>query len=314
MNTFQSLSKLTTLVVDSGDIDSIVKYQPQDATTNPSLIYKAAAMPAYERFIHEAVDACRSKNISPEKMVAAVCDHVSVLVGKHIAAHVPGVVSTEVDARLSYDKEACLHKARELIALYEQHGVSRDKVLIKLASTWEGIQAAAQLEKEGIRCNLTLLFSFAQAKACADAGVTLISPFVGRITDWYKARKPEVLENEDPGVESVRKIYSYYKGNGYKTIVMGASFRSPEQVMALAGCDKLTVSPAILQQLQESNLPVFRSVHFEVSLKELPSKISESEFRWEHNSDPMAVEKLAEGIRLFADDQQKMEQMVATYL
>ena len=313
MNTFQSLSQLTTLVVDSGDIESIVKYKPQDATTNPSLIYKAATMPAYEKFIHEAVSACRSRKIPTDKMLSAVCDYVSVLVGKHIAEHVPGVVSTEVDARLSYDKEACILKARELIALYEDYGVSKNKVLIKLAATWEGIQAAEQLEKEGIQCNLTLLFSFAQAKACAEASVTLISPFVGRISDWYKARKPEVLENEDPGVESVRKIYSYYKSNGYKTIVMGASFRNPEQVMALAGCDKLTVSPVILQQLQESHQSVCRTLHFESSLKALPERMSESEFRWEHNLDPMAVEKLAEGIRLFADDQQKMEQMIATY-
>lgn len=314
MNAFQGLSKLTTLVVDSGDIDSIVKYQPQDATTNPSLIYKAALLPAYETFIYKAVKACQDRNTPSEKMLSAVCDHVSVLVGKHIAEHVPGVVSTEVDARLSYDKQACINKARELISLYESYGVSKNKVLIKLASTWEGIQAAEQLEREGIKCNLTLLFSFAQAKACADAGVTLISPFVGRITDWYKARKPEVLESGDPGVISVKKIYSYYKSNGYKTIVMGASFRSPEQVLALAGCDKLTVSPVILQQLQESDQPVNRAVHFEVSLKPLPAKMSESEFRWEHNRDAMAVEKLAEGIRLFADDQQKMETMIATYL
>lgn len=314
MNAFERLSKLTTLVVDSGDIDSIMKYQPLDATTNPSLIFKAIALPTYSGFIHEALETCRVRKIPEENRLSSACDYLSVLIGKHIASHIPGVISTEVDARLSYDTEGCIRKARELISLYQGYGIGRDKVLIKLAATWEGIKAAEVLEKEGIRCNLTLLFSFAQAKACADAGVTLISPFVGRITDWYKLRKPEVLETEDPGVESVRKIYSYYKFHGYRTTVMGASFRTPEQVIALAGCDKLTVSPVLLQQLQNSDLPVKRAVHFEVNIHSCPARMTESEFRWEHNNDPMAVDKLAEGIRLFADDQVKMEEMMASYV
>ncbi|MCX8990491.1 transaldolase [Citrobacter portucalensis] len=314
MNTFEALGQLTTLVVDSGDIESIIKYQPQDVTTNPSLIYKALSLPSGKVFITEAVSACRSRNIPVSKMLTAVCEQISVLIGKRIAAHIPGVISTEVDARLAYDTEGCIQKARELIYLYEEYGVSRDKVLIKLAATWEGIRAAEILEQEGIHCNLTLLFSFAQARACADARVTLISPFVGRITDWYKARKPEVLEYEDPGVESVRKIYRYYKAHGYRTIIMGASFRTPEQVIALAGCDKLTVSPGLLQQLQERNQPVERGVYFEISITACPAKMDEKTFRWEHNSDPMAVEKLAEGIRLFAEDQRKMEGVVSAFL
>lgn len=314
MNSFEKMSALSTIVVDSGDIEYVLKYQPEDATTNPSLIYKAASLPAYASLIPEAVKACQAANIPQKALLSTICDHLSVLVGKQIAAHIPGVISTEVDARLSYDTNACVKKARELIALYGSYGVSKDKVLIKLASTWEGIRAAEVLEKEGIRCNLTLLFSFAQARACADAGVTLISPFVGRITDWYKARQPEALEHSDPGVESVRNIYRFYKQHGYRTIVMGASFRTPEQVLALAGCDKLTVSPAVLQQLVESDLPVKRALEFSESVNEKPEKITESAFRWEHNSDPMAAEKLAEGIRLFAADQQKLEEMIAGYL
>ncbi|NDO83781.1 transaldolase [Citrobacter sp. NCU1] len=314
MNSFERLSALSSIVVDSGDIEYVLKYQPVDATTNPSLIYKAACLPIYASLIPEAIKACLAASVPHGQRLSAICDHLSILIGKQIEAHIPGVISTEVDARLSYDTDACVKKARELIALYKSYGVSKNKVLIKLASTWEGIRAAEVLEKEGIRCNLTLLFSFAQAKACADAGVTLISPFVGRITDWYKAKQPEVLYHCDPGVDSVRNIYHYYKQHGYQTIVMGASFRTPEQVLALAGCDKLTVSPAVLQQLVNSDLPVSRALAFSGSVSGKPEKMTESAFRWEHNSDPMAVEKLTEGIRLFAADQQKLEEMIVDYL
>lgn len=254
MNQLEQLKQRTTIVADSGDIDSIMAYQPEDATTNPSLIYKAAQLPQYQKLVKDAVAAVKSRQNGKPVQPADIADYLAVSIGVLILKNVPGRISTEVDARLSFDTQASIAKAREIIALYEEKGIGKDRVLIKLAATWQGIRAAETLEKEGIQCNLTLLFSFAQARACADANVFLISPFVGRIYDWYKKNNPDTtftVEN-DPGVESVQKIYRFYKMHGYRTVVMGASFRTPEQVLALNGCDRLTVSPALLAQLQQT--------------------------------------------------------------
>lgn len=253
MNQLEQLKQHTIIVADSGDIDSIIAYQPEDATTNPSLIYKAAQLSQYQALIKEAVTTLKSRLAGKKLLPSTVADYLAVSIGALILKSVPGRISTEVNARLSFNTEASIIKARELIALYEEKGISKDRVLIKLAATWQGIRAAEVLEKEGINCNLTLLFSFAQARACADAGVFLISPFVGRIYDWYKKNNPGTFYtvDNDPGVESVRNIYQFYKMNGYKTVVMGASFRTPEQVLALNGCDRLTVSPQLLAKLQD---------------------------------------------------------------
>ena len=251
-----------------------------------------------------------------EQQVVAACDKLAVNFGAEILKIVPGRVSTEVDARLSFDKEKSIEKARHLVDLYQQQGVEKSRILIKLASTWEGIRAAEELEKEGINCNLTLLFSFAQARACAEAGVFLISPFVGRIYDWYQARKPmdPYVVEEDPGVKSVRNIYDYYKQHHYETIVMGASFRRTEQILALTGCDRLTIAPNLLKELQEKVSPVVRKLIPPSQTFPRPAPMSEAEFRWEHNQDAMAVEKLSEGIRLFAVDQRKLEDLLAAKL
>ncbi|MEG3130556.1 transaldolase [Pantoea cypripedii] len=316
MNQLEQLKQRTIIVADSGDIDSILAYQPEDATTNPSLIYKAAQLPQYQPLIKDAVAAVKTRQAGKEVLPSAIADYLAVSIGALILKSVPGRISTEVDARLSFDTEASIHKARELIALYEEKGVTKDRVLIKLAATWQGIRAAEVLETECINCNLTLLFSFAQARACADAGVFLISPFVGRIYDWYKKNQPDTVftVDNDPGVQSVRTIYHFYKMHGYQTVVMGASFRTPQQVLALNGCDRLTVSPNLLAQLQQSEAAVPAPLAYDGELQSKPAAISEAEFYWAHNQDAMAVEKLAEGIRLFAIDQNSLEALLTKYL
>ena len=305
----QKLSKLTTVVADTGNIAEIEKFSPQDATTNPSLLLKAASIPEYQPLIEEAISWAKEQSNDIEQQVIDAGDKLSVNIGLEILKSVPGRISTEVDARLSYDEQASLVKARKLIKLYNDAGISNDRVLIKLASTWEGIRAAAVLEKEGINCNLTLLFSFAQARACAEAGVFLISPFVGRILDWYKKAegKDSYLPSEDPGVLSVSEIYNYYKQHGYNTVVMGASFRNVEEILELAGCDRLTIGPGLLEQLKASNDDVPVKLSYSGEIKAQPESLSEAQFRWDHNQDAMAVEKLAEGIRNFAIDQNKLE-------
>ncbi|EOC4894358.1 transaldolase [Klebsiella aerogenes] len=316
MNQLEQLKQRTTIVADSGDIDSIMAYQPEDATTNPSLIYKAAQLPQYQKLVKDAVAAVKFRQNGKPVQPADIADYLAVSIGVLILKNVPGRISTEVDARLSFDTQASIAKAREIIALYEEKGIGKDRVLIKLAATWQGIRAAETLEKEGIQCNLTLLFSFAQARACADANVFLISPFVGRIYDWYKKNNPDTtftVEN-DPGVESVQKIYRFYKMHGYRTVVMGASFRTPEQVLALNGCDRLTVSPALLAQLQQTQGAVPMPLTYEGEIQAKPTAMTEAEFYWAHNQDAMAVEKLAEGIRLFAVDQNSLEALLSQYL
>lgn len=311
-----SLRQLTTVVADTGDIAAIKLYQPQDATTNPSLILSAAQIPEYRKLIDEAVNWARSQSNKKEEQIQHAADKLNVNIGLEILKLVPGRISTEVDARLSYDTEGSINKARTLIKLYNDAGISNDRILIKLASTWQGIRAAEQLEKEGINCNLTLLFSFAQARACAEAGVYLISPFVGRILDWYKANtdKKEYAPQVDPGVISVSEIYEYYKQHGYETVVMGASFRNIGEIIELAGCDRLTISPGLLKELAESEGTLERKLSFTGEVKARPAKMTESEFLWQHNQDPMAVDKLAQGIRNFALDQGKLDKMIADLL
>ena len=304
-----SLRQFTTVVADTGDIAAMKLYQPQDATTNPSLILNAAQIPEYRKLIDEAVTWAKAQSNDRAQQVVDATDKLAVNIGLEILKLVPGRISTEVDARLSYDTEASIAKAKRLIKLYNDAGISNDRILIKLASTWQGIRAAEQLEKEGINCNLTLLFSFAQARACAEAGVYLISPFVGRILDWYKANtdKKEYAPAEDPGVISVTEIYEYYKQHGYETVVMGASFRNVGEIIELAGCDRLTIAPALLKELAESEGTLERKLSYTGEVKARPERITESEFLWQHNQDPMAVDKLAEGIRKFAVDQEKLE-------
>ncbi|MDG9886502.1 transaldolase [Pseudomonas sp. GD04058] len=300
----EQLKQFTTVVADTGDIDAISRLKPVDATTNPSLLLKAAAMPGYADLLDQAIRGSKGN-------VDLACDAFAVAVGSGILKAIPGRISTEVDARLSFDQPALLGKARKLIELYDQAGVGRDRVLIKLASTWEGIRAAEVLEKEGIQTNLTLLFSFAQAAACADAGVFLISPFVGRIYDWYKkSTGKEYVGAEDPGVQSVTRIYNYYKANGYDTVVMGASFRNIGQIEQLAGCDRLTISPELLQQLSDAQGNLERKLA-PGGAGEPRQALNESQFRWAFNEDAMATEKLAEGIRQFARDQEKLEALLS---
>ena len=311
-----SLRKMTVVVADTGDIDAIKKYQPQDATTNPSLILSASALPQYAPLIDEAITYAKAQSADKAQQLIDAEDKLAVNIGLEILKIVPGRISTEVDARLSYDTQATVEKARKLIALYNEAGISNDRILIKIASTWQGIRAAEILEKEGINCNLTLLFSEAQARACAEAGVYLISPFVGRILDWYKANtdKKEYAPAEDPGVISVTKIYNYYKEYGYKTVVMGASFRNVGEIIELAGCDRLTIAPALLKELQENSTALVRKLDNKGEVKAKPQPLTEAEFYWQHNSDAMAVEKLAEGIRKFAVDQEKLEAMLSAKL
>ena len=311
-----SLRSMTVVVADTGDIDAIKKYQPQDATTNPSLILSASALPQYVPLIDEAITYAKAQSADKAQQLIDAEDKLAVNIGLEILKIVPGRISTEVDARLSYDTQATVEKARKLIALYNAAGISNDRILIKIASTWQGIRAAEILEKEGINCNLTLLFSEAQARACAEAGVYLISPFVGRILDWYKANtdKKEYAPAEDPGVISVTKIYNYYKEYGYKTVVMGASFRNVGEIIELAGCDRLTIAPALLKELQENSTALVRKLDYKSEVKAKPQPLTEAEFYWQHNSDAMAVEKLAEGIRKFAVDQEKLEAMLSAKL
>lgn len=311
-----SLRSMTVVVADTGDIDAIKKYQPQDATTNPSLILSASALPQYAPLIDEAIAYAKAQSSDKAQQLIDAEDKLAVNIGLEILKIVPGRISTEVDARLSYDTQATVEKARKLIALYNAAGISNDRILIKIASTWQGIRAAEILEKEGINCNLTLLFSEAQARACAEAGVYLISPFVGRILDWYKANtdKKEYAPAEDPGVISVTKIYNYYKEYGYKTVVMGASFRNVGEITELAGCDRLTIAPALLKELQENTTPLVRKLEYKGEVKAKPQPLTEAEFYWQHNSDAMAVEKLADGIRKFAVDQEKLEAMLSAKL
>ena len=311
-----SLRQMTVVVADTGDIDAIKKYQPQDATTNPSLILSASALPQYAPLIDEAVAYAKAQSNDKAQQLIDAEDKLAVNIGLEILKIVPGRISTEVDARLSYNTQATVEKARKLIALYNAAGISNDRILIKIASTWQGIRAAETLEKEGINCNLTLLFSEAQARACAEAGVYLISPFVGRILDWYKANsdKKEYAPAEDPGVISVTKIYNYYKEYGYNTVVMGASFRNVGEITELAGCDRLTIAPALLKELQENSTALVRKLEYKGEVKAKPQPLTEAEFYWQHNSDAMAVEKLADGIRKFAVDQEKLETMLSAKL
>jgi len=311
-NQLDSLRELTVVVADTGDIDAIRQYKPEDATTNPSLILSAAALPQYAALIDEAIAYGKQQSQDKAQQLVDAEDKLAVNIGLEILKLVPGRVSTEVDARLSYDTEATVAKARKLIALYEAAGINKNRILIKIASTWQGIRAAEILEKEGINCNLTLLFSEAQARACAEAGVYLISPFVGRILDWYKTNtdKKEYAPVEDPGVISVTKIYNYYKQYGYKTVVMGASFRNVGEIIELAGCDRLTIAPSLLKTLHETPNAVVRKLGFQGEVQAKPQPLTEAEFYWQHNSDAMAVEKLAEGIRKFAVDQGKLEEML----
>ncbi len=310
----EQLKQFTDVVADTGDIEAIRLYKPLDATTNPSLVYKAAQMPQYQDLLAASINASKSITNSAQQLSAA-CDHLAVGIGLEILKIVPGRISTEVDARLSFDTKASIAKAHELISLYEKGGVDKSRVLIKLASTWEGIRAAEVLEKEGINCNLTLLFGFNQAAACADAGVFLISPFVGRILDWYKANtdKKEYTAEEDPGVISVRHIYNYYKQNGYNTVVMGASFRNLGEIEALAGCDRLTISPQLLQELEQDKGELKRVLSPNNTGAAIAKQIeTETSFRFGLNQDAMATEKLAEGIRGFVKDQINLENLLKT--
>ena len=310
MNKLDQLKSMTQVVADTGDVDAIVQYQPQDATTNPSLLLKAADLPRYQPLLDEAQRWGRDQGGNPAARAAAACDYLAVSIGLEIQQSVPGRVSTEVDARLSFDRVATVARAHRLIDLYESRGSHRDRVLIKIASTWEGIQAAGELEKEGINCNLTLLFNFAQAVASAEVGAYLISPFVGRILDWHLAASGQssIPAEQDPGVRSVSEIYNYYKFYDYKTVVMGASFRNTGEIEQLAGCDRLTISPALMQALADDDSALERKLSAErigdVSAK---LELDEKAFRWMMNEDAMATEKLAEGIRQFAIDQEKLE-------
>lgn len=306
-NLLNQLKQYTTVVADTGDFNQLAQYRPQDATTNPSLILKAVKKVDYRPLLVETVRTFADASISE------IMDRLLIRFGYEILKIVPGRVSTEVDARLSFDTEATVLKARQLIVLYEQAGIARERILIKLATTWEGIQAARQLQQEGIRCNMTLLFSLIQAIACAEAGAQLISPFVGRITDWYKKRDgKDFSPTEDPGVLSVKSIYTYYKKFGYATEVMGASFRNIGQIIELAGCDLLTISPELLQQLQESTQPLVPKLSVQLASLQTPEKIAidEKKFRFLLNQEAMATEKLAEGIRTFVQDAIQLEQLI----
>jgi transaldolase len=311
MTLLESLKKHTTVVADTGDIEAIAQYKPQDATTNPSLLYHAAQQSQYAHLVEEALQQASEEGGDHHARTENFMDHLFVAFGREILKIIPGRVSTEVDAGLSFNTEGSIAKAHKLIGLYEQAGVDRKRILIKVASTWEGIRAAEQLEREGIHCNLTLLFSFAQAVGCAEAGVTLISPFVGRIYDWYKKDKggADIPPDEDPGVASVTRIYNYFKKFDYKTQVMGASFRKVEQITRLAGCDLLTISPDLLEKLDETQGEVKPQLTVAAAKASDAKKIhlDEKTFRWMHNEDPMAVDKLSEGIRKFYADARKLE-------
>ncbi|CAF2335529.1 unnamed protein product [Rotaria sp. Silwood2] len=324
-NVLEQLRQYTTIVADTGDFESLEKYKPTDATTNPSLILAAANMKQYDHIINDIIDKCREKNTSEldeQVIIDDIMDNVFVAFGEEILKIIPGRVSTEVDARLSFDLEGQINKARHLIDLYEQRGITKDRVLIKLSSTWEGIQAAKVLEDQyGIHCNMTLIFSFAQALACADSHVTLISPFVGRIYDWYveKKGKREYEIDEDPGVVSVTRIYNYYKQNNIKTVVMGASFRNTKQILGLSGCDLLTISPKLLDELASQKTSDNEQIKVYLNKEQCEKKVHENKkhekldektFRWMLNEDEMAHDKLSDGIRKFATDAKKLEELI----
>lgn len=315
-NQLEQLKQYTTVVADTGDIDAIRRYQPQDATTNPSLLLKAAALPVYKEHLQTALAFGQQQGGGDSSAVLGhACDMLAILIGEEIVQLIPGRISTEVDARLSFDTKATVEKAQRLIDLYQQRGIGKERVLIKIASTWEGIRAAEQLEKQGIQTNLTLLFGFPQAVACADAGVYLISPFVGRILDWHKKAtgKQEFAPQDDPGVISVSNIFNYYKTHGFNTVIMGASFRNVGEILALAGCDRLTISPDLLAELAAADAPLARQLDSATATTASEKRsLIESSFRWGMNEDAMATEKLAEGIRAFAADQVKLEQTLAT--
>lgn len=316
-NSLDALKDLTTVVADTGDFETLAAYEPQDATTNPSLILKALQKEEYTGVLDDAITSTADSGTSGEARIDLVIDHLLIGFGRKILEIIPGRVSTEVDARLSFDAEATVAKARELIALYEAAGISRERILIKIASTWEGIQAAEVLQKEGINCNMTLLFSLPQAVACAEAGAQLISPFVGRILDWYKANTDEEYTAEnDPGVASVKEIYNYYKKFGHDTEVMGASFRNIGEILELAGCDLLTISPGLLEDLKGMDADVPRKLDPEIAKSADIEKLDvcEKSFRWLMNEDAMATEKLAQGIRVFAADMVKVRGIVAEKL
>ncbi len=315
MNKLDALRSMTVVVADTGDLEAIRRLRPQDATTNPSLILKAAQLPAYQPLLQQSVRWAQQAS-NGDSLVDNASDKLAVSIGCEILQVIPGLISTEVDARLSYNTEATLAKARKLIALYEAEGISRERILIKIASTWEGIQAARQLEQEGIHCNLTLLFNFTQAVACAEAGATLISPFVGRILDWHKAQQPDadLSGDNDPGVQSVSQIYQHYKNHGYQTVVMGASFRNRGEIEALAGCDKLTISPELLAELESTSGELPRRLQPQSSNGMERFSVNEQRFRWDLSEDAMATEKLADGIRRFAADQRLLEQRLQALL
>jgi transaldolase len=307
------LKTFTTVVADTGDFEAIRQYQPEDATTNPSLILKAVQQDKYRPLLSEALEWANAQPGDGNKTELAA-DKLAVMLGARLLQQVPGYVSTEVNAHLSFDTMSTIEKAHQLLDLYRQQGVDTDRILIKIAATWEGIQAARVLEQQGVKCNLTLVFSFTQARACAEAGAYLISPFVGRILDWYKANHPDqdFSGMQDPGVQSVTRIYEYFKQHGYNTVVMGASFRNIGEIQCLAGCDRLTISPALLEELAntQGELPR-RLLPGETAKGEQPAQLNEADFRWQMNEDPMATEKLAEGIRQFAADQVRLEQLLS---
>jgi len=309
------LKAVTTVVVDSGDLTAIEQFRPVDATTNPSLLLNASQLDFAKPLLAQAAAYAKSHASTAEMQLSLASDKFAVDVGTAISKLVPGRVSTEVDARLSFDTAATIAKAQQLVALYQENGIGKDKILIKIASTWEGIQAAKVLEQQGIQCNLTLLFHMCQARACAEAGVFLISPFVGRILDWYKAQTGQSYDAEtDPGVLSVREIYRYFKQHGHNTIVMGASFRNIGEVLALAGCDRLTIAPGLLDELDKQQGELVVHLHDQGATTAAPASLTEQQFRWALNEDAMATEKLAEGIRKFAIDQRKLEQVISAAL
>jgi len=314
LSQLEQLKKFTKVVADTGDFGSLKQYAPQDATTNPSLIYKAAQMPAYKQLVEKAVAEAKKSGASGKALISQAMDYILVIFGTEILKIVPGRVSTETDADLSFDTQGLVNKAHRFIELYKQNGIPRERILVKIASTWEGIKAAEILQKEGINCNLTLLFSLPQAVACAEAKVKLISPFVGRIMDWYKAKeKKDYAPAEDPGVLSVKEIYAYYKKFGCETEVMGASFRNKGEILELAGCDALTISPNLMGELQASNDTVPRKLDPQTARQDKIERLSQDEkkFRWLFNENAMATEKTSEGIRLFNADALKLEEFIS---
>ena len=311
----EQLATMTTIVADTGEVEAIKALKPVDATTNPSLLLKASKLPQCEPMIAEAIAYAKDQSSDKNQQIEDAADKLAVLVGLEIQKHIPGRISTEVDASLSFNVDKMVAKGKKIISLYNEAGVTNDRVLVKLASTWEGIKAGEILEKEGINCNLTLLFSFAQARACAEAGVFLISPFVGRILDWYKAKTGETYTSEtDPGVVSVRNIYSWYKEHDFKTVVMGASFRNIGEITALAGCDRLTIGPSLIEELGKTEGELTQFLKDGGASKEKPARLEEDQFRFDHNEDAMATEKLSEGIRNFIIDQNKLETALAEKL